>query len=306
MKLKIAVTIQTFVIVGLIAIVGWLVYSQIPETEPASLNVVDGQIVTEGSEDDNYATSGEKIYLDMGGMGEMWLPVLADVPACTRLPEQHITRNGQVYYTENGEITSVLGIDVSSYQESIDWQQVKEAGIDFAFIRCAYRGYESGKLVEDPKFHENMQGAINAGIKVGVYFYSQATTAEEAREEAEMTLSMIDGYELTYPVVYDWETVTDDAARTDGISVEALTACNLAFCERVKEAGYTPMIYQNKRTSLLKLDLPALKDYDFWLAEYTDQATYYYDYRIWQYCSDGQVPGISGVVDMNICFEPYA
>ena len=242
----------------------------------------------------------------MAGVGEMWLPVLADVPACERDPAQYTTRNGLVYYLdETQHITSVLGVDVSSYQGEIDWQTVKAAGIDFAIIRCGYRGYGSGELVRDEMFDHNMQGALDAGLDVGVYFYSQAVNAEEAVEEAQMTLSLIDGYDLTYPVVYDWEVVTTDAARTDGISVDALTDCTVAFCEAVKAAGQTPMVYQNKRTSLLKLDLPALTDYDFWLAEYNDRATYYYDYRIWQYCSDGSVPGIPGQVDLNICFQPY-
>lgn len=306
LKSKIIISVQAIVIASLIVCVGWLGCSRKPETESASLDTADEQNVTEILDGDvPYPTTGEKIYLDMAGVGEMWIPVLANVPACERDPEQHVTRNGQVFYLEDDKISSVLGVDVSSYQGNIDWAKVKESGIRFAMIRCGYRGYGSGEIVVDEAFHQNMQGAIDAGLDVGVYFYSQAITPEEAAEEANMTLSLLKDYEITYPVVYDWEIVSSDAARTDGISVEALTNCTIAFCDTVKDAGYIPMVYQNKRVSLLKLDLPALTGYDFWLAEYNDQATYYYNYRMWQYCSDGKVPGISTACDMNICFTPY-
>mgnify|MGYP002627299042 CR=1 FL=1 len=135
-----------------------------------------------------------------------------------------------------------------------------------------------------------------------------ADAVEEAEEEADMVLSVIremDNIELTYPIVYDWEIVTTDVARTDNISVKTLTECSVVFCEKIKQAGYIPMVYQNKRTSLLKLDLPELTDYDFWLAEYNDEATYYYNYQMWQYASDGTVPGVVGDVDVNICFKDY-
>ena len=305
MKLKIAVTIQTFVIVGLIALIGWLVYSQIPETSGRMLDVQDGQIVTEPREESGYRTTGDKIYLDVGGIGQVWLPVLEGVPVCERDLSQQVTRNGQVFYLDKDQITSHLGVDVSAYQGDIDWETVKASGIDFALIRCAYRGYGSGALLRDEAFDKHMQGALAAGLDVGVYCFSQAVTVEEAVEEADLTLSMLEGYDITYPVVFDWEVISAEDVRTAEISVEMLTDCAAAFCERVKAAGYIPMIYQNKRTSLLKLELPALSSYDFWLAEYADTPSYYYDYQIWQYCSDGIVPGIDGVVDMNICYKNY-
>ena len=231
--------------------------------------------------------------------------MLADVPACEYQADQYVTRNGLMYYTENGKVTSKFGIDVSAHQEEIDWPTVRKAGVEFAMIRAGYRGYTGGSLVIDDYFEQNVQGAQEAGIDVGVYFYSQAITPEEALEEAELVLSLIADKEITYPVVYDWELVTNDVARTDDVSVRTLTQCSIAFCERIQQAGYIPMVYQNKRTSLLKLDLPELTDYDFWLAEYNDEATYYYNYQMWQYASDGTVPGVNGHVDVNICFKDY-
>ena len=309
LKIKLVIVALTAVIMALLGIIMWMVYTQINDNyEETSLDVVDGRIMAQNvDEDGHYRVTGDKIYLDMPGVGQMWLPVLADVPANTRNPQQLVCRNNQQYYLdENHKITSRLGIDVSSHQKDIDWTAVKESGVDFAFIRCGFRGYGSGEIVPDPEFEKNIQEAQAAGIPVGVYFYSQAVTKEEAIEEAETTISLIGDHKLDYPVVYDWETVPEDTARTDKITVDDLTDCTIAFCDRIREAGFTPMIYQNKRLSLLKLELPRLQNYDFWLAEYNDQATYYYDYRIWQYCSDGHVPGIEGVVDMNICFAPYA
>lgn len=270
------------------------------ESVPAMLESVP-ETLTDPEDMDTHG----KIFLEEGGYGEIWLPVLDNVPACSHDLDKLVSRNGRFYYMEESGITSALGIDVSEFQKEIDWEAVRDSGIAFAIIRAGFRGYESGKIVADERFTQNIEGALAAGLDVGVYFYSQAITPEEAREEARFTLDMIDGYDLTYPVVFDWEFVTEGAARTDRISVDDLTACTIAFCEEVKAAGQRPMIYQNKRTSLLKLDLQQLTEYDFWLAEYNDRATYYYDYDMWQYCSDGIVPGISGRTDMNICFTDY-
>ena len=129
---------------------------------------------------------------------------------------------------------------------------------------------------------------------------------EEAVEEAQLVIDNLKNLDITYPVVYDWEIIYDDTARTDDVPVDILTDSCIAFCESVKEAGYTPMIYQNKKTTMFKLDLNRLTDYDFWLAEYNSEPTYYYDFTMWQYTSTGSVPGIEGDVDLNICFKDYS
>ncbi len=253
-----------------------------------------------------YQLSGEKILMHDSTYGEVFVPVFKDVPACSLNMDSIVTRNGYSFYKENGEITSIPGVDVSEHQGSINWEQVKAAGIEFAIIRIGYRTYGGGEIVLDKNFRENIENADKAGIKVGVYFFSQAITGDEAIEEADAVLNEIEDLNITYPVIFDWELIYDDNARTDAVTVEGLADICVMFCERVKAAGYTPMIYQNKNTALRKLDLPRLKDYDFWLAEYSDEPSYYYDYKIWQYSSDGYVPGISGRVDMNICFTDYS
>lgn len=253
-----------------------------------------------------YQLDGKKILLSDSTYGEIFLPVYENVPASSLDMECLVTRNGYSFYKENGEITSIPGIDVSEFQGDIDWQRVKEAGVEFAIVRVGYRTYGGGEINFDQKFAENLAGAEAVGIKTGVYFFSQAVSPEEAIEEADAVLDAIAPYNITYPVVYDWELIYDDDARTDNIPVETLTDSCIAFCERVKSEGYTPMVYQNKGTTLFKLDLPRLTEYDFWLAEYGSEPTYYYDYKIWQYSCTGKIPGISGDVDLNISFKDYA
>ncbi len=260
---------------------------------------------TFSEEEEIFETTSEKIYIHDPKTGKSWVPVLADVPACQYHPDQFVTRNNLTYYTENNKIVSKFGIDVSEHDGEIDWATVKKAGVEFAFLRVGYRGYSEGKIVSDAYLERNIQGALENDIDIGLYFYSQAITPQEALEEAEFVLSAVGDTKITYPIVYDWEFVTTDTARTDDISPKMLTKCSITFCERIKQAGYLPMIYQNKNTSLLNLYLSKLTDYDFWLAEYNSSATYYYNYQIWQYSSSGTVPGIKGEVDMNICFKDY-
>ena len=304
---KIAIIVETILILLLSAALAWSLFRH-PGGGTVPAVLLSESLPEQPTQPDKtyYALSGERIIMNDPVLGEIWLPVLADVPACTRSVSDLRQRNGMQCYVENGTVASHFGVDVSSHQEEIDWETVKASGVEFAMIRAGYRGYGSGELVEDPYFKHNVQGALAAGIRVGVYFYSQAITPEEAVEEAQMTLELIGDYDITYPVVYDWETVSEGAARTDHMPIDDLTACCKAFCDTVQAAGYVPMIYQNMRTSMLKLERPELTDYDFWLAEYHDEPLYYYDYQIWQYASDGHVPGIPGEVDVNISFRDYA
>ncbi len=267
---------------------------------------IDPEAIKERVEKNYYELSGKKVLMDDSTFGEIWFPALENVPAFSKEKELIKTRNGRKYYVENSEITSLLGVDVSIHQNDIDWKKVKESGIDFAMIRLGYRGYGTGEALIDENFVQNIEGAAAAGIDTGVYFFSQAITVDEAIEEAQMVIDALKGYDVTYPVVYDWEIIYDDKARTDDVPVDVLTDCCVAFCEAVKDAGYTPMVYQNKKTTMFKLDLERLTDYDFWLAEYNSNPSYYYDFTMWQYTSTGSVPGIEGDVDLNISFKDYS
>ena len=194
------------------------------------------------------------------------------------------------------------GIDVSYYQGEIDWEKVKESGIEFAIIRIGYRGYgKEGKLAEDKMAIQNLKGALESGLKVGVYFFSQAITVEEALEEADFVLKRIKNYDITMPVVYDWEYISEEA-RTANMDPRTLTDCYLAFCEKIEAAGYTPMAYFNTFQSRKLMYLTELEDYPFWLALYSDRMTFPYRIEMWQYTDSGRVPGIEGNVDINLMF----
>lgn len=203
-------------------------------------------------------------------------------------------------YDEPG-YTSRVGVDVSKFQGDIDWQKVKEQGIQFAFIRVGNRGYGSeGTLNTDGKYRQNLEGAKAAGIETGVYFYSQAVNEQEAVEEAEYLLQLIDGMELEYPVVYDAEYVIEDEARTDNVTAEQFTANTIAFCRKIEEAGYAPMIYATMKWEAYALELEKLNDYPKWYADYEEYPQTPYDFSFWQYTNEAEIDGISGPVDLNL------
>lgn len=194
----------------------------------------------------------------------------------------------------------VLGIDVSKYQTEIDWKAVKNSGISFVIIRCGYRGYSTGVLVQDPMFKKHIEGAQAAGLKVGVYFFSQAINEKEAVEEASMAIALAKKYNITYPIFIDTEQV--GGGRADKIDNATRTAVCKAFCETVKGAGYTPGVYACKSWYESKLSVSALGAYKIWLAQYATAPTYSGKYDMWQYTESGKVSGVSGKVDMNISY----
>lgn len=210
--------------------------------------------------------------------------------------------DGRFYYTIEGKAQSRTGIDVSEHQGYINWNAVKNDGISFAFIRVGNRGLTSGNLSQDDYFEYNVKAADQAGIEVGAYFYSQATTEEEAREEADFVIERLKGRNITYPVAYDHERLADNPGRADDLSPEQMTKNAAAFCARIQEAGYTPMIYGSLK-DLLRYNLPDLARYNIWLAQYNvNSPTFNQYFSIWQYTNTGTVAGVDGNVDMNIQF----
>lgn len=255
-----------------------------------------------------YEYYGEKdvIRLDDADYGDIWLEALTDVPRHTLDYDNVVVENGFKNYYIDGEKQNLTGIDVSYHQGDIDWEAVRADGVDFAMLRVGYRGYETGKLNVDERFHEYAEGALDAGLDIGVYFYSQAVNAEEAKEEAEFVLEQIKDYEIMYPVAFDWEFAGDETARTNDVSSETLNECAAVFCNRIARGGYIPMIYSVKRMALMKFDLSRLAGFDFWLAEYREEPEFPYEFSMWQYASDGRVNGIEGEVDMNMSFIDYS
>jgi len=208
-------------------------------------------------------------------------------------------------YTDSKGRTALMGIDVSTWQGDIDWARVKAAGVQFAFLRAGLRGYESGTVFEDDTVRYNLREANANGIPVGIYFYTQAATPEEGREEARMVLDLIRGYEVTWPIVFDVELEGSETSRTRNLTPAQRTDIAIAFCETIEQAGYRPMIYGNMRMLCGELETGRLAAYDMWLAQYFNRPRCPYRYGIWQYTSTGRIDGISGDVDIDMAFVDY-
>ena len=243
-------------------------------------------------------------FVDVKGV-EYEAPLLENVPMNTYDYDLLSKKNGYPCYTDkDGKVISKLGIDVSEYQNPVNWQQVKNAGVEYVMIRVGYRGYgEEGRLVEDAMFRSHMEGAVAAGLEVGVYFFSQAINEKETLEEVQFVLDRIKEYPVTYPVVYDTEEIKDDVARTDNLTEEQFTQNCITFCDAIREAGYDTMIYANMKWMVFTLDMRKLTEYEKWYADYEPVPQCPYEFSMWQYTEAGQLPGIEGNVDLNLWFE---
>lgn len=254
------------------------------------------------------AEKGDMVPIWNADFGYGALPAMEGVPVCTYKEENFRTDSkGLKYYYENGELASYAGIDVSSFNGDIDFKAVKEFGIDFVIVRLGGRGYgQEGVIFEDDYALTNLKSAKAAGLSVGAYFFSQAITVDEAIEEANFCLDLLDGFYLDYPLVFDWETIDSaENPRTEDILPETLTNCAKAFCDTVNKAGYIPCLYTDSKKAYMKFDLSKLKGVDIWYAFYNDEPDMYYNYMMWQYSCTGYVDGIEGDVDLNICFKNY-
>lgn len=306
-----------------------------PPEEPGTPNAGDdfdwGIVVTPTPADPNVPSTPEQpvvpgiqpseVYTPGMTTGETFdyndrkIPVYAGTERNRLQPEDFIwaaDHPDRLVYIGN-QFRTRFGIDVSAYQnrasenETIDWQAVRNDGVEFAFVRIGLRGYSTGAISEDAYYRQNIQGAMDAGIETGVYFFAQAITVEEAIEEADFVIERLRGLNINGPVAYDWE-MGNASYRVYGIAPEMATACAIAFCKRIQEAGYTPMIYQSSYVGYVKYDQGAISPYLCWFPEYkSDQSeklcpTYYYQPDYWQFSSKCSVAGIGGNVDVNIQF----
>ncbi len=236
-----------------------------------------------------------------------FFPVQDTLKQHTYLAENFkLTEDGWMEYYEQDELISYKGIDVSKYQGKINWNKVAQDDVDYAFIRVGLRGYTEGEIMEDENFKDNMKGAQSHNIAIGVYFFTQAVSVAEAEEEARFVLDAIEPYDVSYPVVLDVEAVSKKNGRTNELTKEERTEYCIAFCEKIKNAGYTPMLYGNLKTFMLMLDMEQLEEYDKWFAYYDDEMYFPYEHKIWQYTDSGSVSGIDGEVDLNISFEDFS
>ena len=221
------------------------------------------------------------------------------------LPENFSDDGTLKHYTVNGTELSVAGVDVSSYSGSIDWQRVRDAGITFVMVRLGGRGYgENSGLYSDDRAVEYIQGAQAAGLHTGGYFFSQAISPEEAREEAAYCQQLLGDLTLDYPIAYDWEFIKDDTARTDNMTVAETTACARAFCDEVKAYGMTPMLYAGDAEMTAKYDLAQLADVAIWYTEYADVPHAPFPIGMWQYSKTAVIDGIEGNADLDMRLLP--
>ncbi len=239
------------------------------------------------------------------GYDWVWMRPLEGVEP-NPLTAEDFVQQGTTPVYKGDRYTTLRGIDVSEHQHSVDWAQVAASGVDFAFVRLGRRGYTEGGLFEDPYYRENISGALENGLDVGVYFFSQAVTVVEAIEEAQFVIDRLKGYSITMPVVFDWEKIHDTPdARSNDLSMETRTDCAVAFCQTIRNAGYVPCVYFNRTLGYYGYDLSRLTDYQFWFSlPEMGYPSFYYAVDYWQYSFTEPVPGVEGVADMNLLLIP--
>ncbi len=259
----------------------------------------------EKAENDPATDGKHTLVVDAEG-NEEWVLISPYLPKHEYDFTKLVCQSDLMKYYENGKQVSYVGVDVSKLQDYIDFVKVKKAGINFVMIRVGARGYGTGQLIVDDYFSENIKRATDAGLDVGVYFYSQAITEEEAREEANLVLTNLGDYQISYPVAFDMEPVPNDTSRIDDLSKSERTKIAKAFLDTIEDAGYKTIIYGNKEWLIKKIDMSKLTAYDVWLAQAADIPDYPYKFTMWQYSTQGAVDGIAGLVNLNISFIDYS
>ena len=216
------------------------------------------------------------------------------------LDEEYWERDGSfMYYTEEG-FSSSVGVDVSKWNGDIDWFSLREQGVEFAIIRVGYRGYETGEMVLDERFYDYMDGASAAGLRIGLYFYSQAIDEDEAKEEALFVINSIAGYSISLPIYFDTEDVVNGQARTEIMATANYTLNAMAFCETIESQGYRAGVYASWEWIRRNLELSRLWPYEIWYASYSPTPGRDYGFDMWQYTDLGDLYGCPSWLDMNV------
>ena len=287
----------------LLAIVLLMSRSYFPEKAPASAGE-DPEALLHQQQAEDSAWPPLDQFLEPTESDEEEEPAIPTIP-----PERNPYDKFDFQYNRHNylllqNVKSYAGVDVSAFQGKVDWKKVKQSGIDFAIIRLGYRGYESGKLVEDEYAKTNLKNAKEAGLKIGAYFFSQALNIKETDQEIQFMLKILGDTKLDMPIVLDWE-IPANTARTRNMDARTLTDIQRHFCGFMRDKGYQPMIYFNWHQSEHLYVLHELEDYPFWLALYQDRMTYPWKVEMWQYTDKGKVPGIAGNVDLNVYMPDY-
>ncbi|MDE7354287.1 MAG: glycoside hydrolase family 25 protein [Acetatifactor sp.] len=252
------------------------------------------------------ATDGKHTLVQYSNGKEEWVLISPYLPKHEYDFTRLVCQSDLMKYYVDGKQTSYVGVDISKTQDYVDFVKVKKAGINFVMLRAGARGYGTGQLIVDDYFNDNLKRATDAGLEVGVYFFSQAITKEEAVEEANMVLQNLGDYQISYPIAFDMEFIENDTARIDSLSKTEKTAIAKAFLDTIAAAGYKTMLYGNKEWLIKEIDMSKLTAFDVWLSQQTDVPDYPYQFTMWQYSTQGSVDGIAGPVNMNISFIDYS
>lgn len=260
---------------------------------------------TEEPEDDP-ATDGKHTLVETSDGKEEWVLISPYLPKSEYDYTKLVCQSNLMKYYEDGRQVSYVGADLSKYNDYVDFVKLKKAGVNFVMLRVGSRGYGTGQLMLDDYYTENIKRATDAGLEVGLYFFSQAINKDEAIEEAKMVLDNIGEYAITYPIAFDMELISNDTARIDNLTREERTNIAKAFLETIEDAGYKPMLYGNKEWLIKKVDLSKLTDYDVWLSQPGDLPDYPYEFSMWQYTNSAAVDGVAGYTNLNISFIDYS
>lgn len=235
-----------------------------------------------------------------------WVDISEDIPRNKYDYSKLKYQNPVMNYYEEGKIVSKCGADISANQGDVDFAKLKKAGCDFVMIKIGARGYSSGNIVFDKSYKENLKAAKKAGLDIGVYFCSQALSKAEAREEADELLDAVADYDVEYPIAFVMENVDGDMARIESLDMDGRTAVAKAFLDRVKDSGYTAMLYGDKEWLLTMVDMERLSDYDVWYAQDSKKPDYPYEFGMWQYDSAASINGVSGKAALTMSFKDYS
>lgn len=280
-------------------------WDKYPEEKETVLPEEEPQEQEEVVENDP-STDGKHTLVKYADGSEEWVLISPYLPKHEFDFTKLVCQSDIMKYYEEGKQTSFVGTDISKYQDYVDFVKLKKAGVDFVMLRVGARGYGSGQLVLDEYFTDNIKRATDAGLDVGVYFFSQAVNEAEAVEEANMVLQNIKDYQITYPVAFDMEYIANDTSRIDNLSKTEKTTITKTFLDTVKNAGYIPMIYGNKEWLIKHVDMSKLTAYDVWLSQQQDIPDYPYKFSMWQYSNSGTLDGIAGYANLNISFIDYS
>ena len=234
-----------------------------------------------------------------------WIRINPYITRNTYDPLGFVLRRDHMGYYENEKLLSTLGVDLSRHDGRVDFNQLKNADIDFVMLRLGARGYESGQISVDDNFYENLYEALQHELDVGVYFFSQAISAEEAIEEANVIIEALAERKISYPIVFNMDYIPFDRSRIDTLTRAEKTEITDAFCNYISGAGYVAMIYGTKEWLIEQIDLAQLMAYDVWLSQPGELPDYPYKFQMWQYSHSGNVPGTNGNVSMDVCFVDY-